>query len=208
MKGIAEGLNHLHHHSPLASQRVPHANLKSSNILIHHHKPQNDYQPKLTDFGFLPLLSSRKSSAKLAVSRAPESFPSSSSGGGSYQGGGATFGRGKITSKADVYCFGIVLLEIITGRIPGKVSPGGEGGGKEEDVFGDLSDWVRMVVNSDWTTDILAAEVRSAKEGHEEMLRLTRIALECTDMAPERRPRMSEVVRRIEEIEQRIHEYD
>ena len=50
------------------------------------------------------------------------------------------FGLGKkVMKKGDVYCFGIIVLEVITGKMPGE----------EED----LSDWVRMVVNNDWSTD-------------------------------------------------------
>ena len=102
----------------------------------------------------------------------------------------------KLSHKADVYCFGIVLLEIITGRIPGEISPA------SQETMDDLSDWVRMVVNTDWSTDILDAEIVAATEGHNEMLKLTEIALECTDVAPETRPKMSEVLQRIEDIEQ------
>ncbi|KAJ7975494.1 LRR receptor-like kinase [Quillaja saponaria] len=179
VKEIAKGLAFLHQSLP--SHKVPHANLKSSNVLIH----QNDRNchSKLTDFGFLPLLPTRKLSEKLAISKSPE------------------FAQGKkLTHKADVYCFGIILLEIITGRIPGEIS-----GGSEE-TTGDLSDWVRMVVNNDWSTDILDVEIQAANEGHDEMLKLTEIALECTDMTPEKRPKMSEVLRRIEEIEKKKKE--
>ncbi|XP_059626270.1 probable leucine-rich repeat receptor-like protein kinase At1g68400 [Cornus florida] len=176
IKDIAKGLNFLHQSLP--SHKVPHANLKSSNVLIMKRDNQN-YQSKLTDFGFLPLLPSRRSSQKLAVGKVPE------------------FSQGKkLTHKADVYCFGIIVLEVITGKIPGQIS----GGIENKLVIDDLSDWVRTVVNNDWSTDILDMEILGAKEGHDEMLKLTEIALECTDMAPERRPKMSEVLRRIEDI--------
>jgi hypothetical protein len=127
----------------------------------------------------LPLLPSRKLSERLAVGRSPE------------------FCQGKkLTHKADVYCFGIILLEVITGKIPGGTSP--EGNYEKAD---DLSDWVRMVVNNDWSTDILDVEILASREGHNEMMKLTEIALQCTDMAPEKRPKMSEVLIRIEEID-------
>lgn len=72
-------------------------------------------------------------------------------------------------------------------------------GADDED---DLSEWVRMVVNNDWSTDILDVEIVGAREGHDEMLKLTQIALHCTDTAPEKRPKMSDVLKRIEEMEQ------
>lgn len=178
IKDIAKGLAFLHR--SLASHKVPHSNLKSSNVLIY--KDSGSYRTKLTNYGFLPLLPDKRSSQELAIGRSPE------------------FGKErKLNHKADVYCFGIIILEVITGRNPGEITPAhdDETAGNE-----DLSEWVRTVVNYDWSTDILDVEILATKEGHEEMLKLTEIALECTDIAPEKRPKMSEVLRRIEEIEQ------
>lgn len=174
IRDIAKGLAFLHQSLP--SNKVPHGNLKSSNVLIQ----QDNYHSKLSDFGFLPLLPCRKHSEMLAVAKSPE------------------FIRGKkLSNKADVYCFGIILLEIITGRIPGEIS--------DDEIStttggGDLSDWVRMVVSSDWSTDILDVEILAATEGHDDMLKLTEIALECTDLIPEKRPKMTQVLQRIQEI--------
>ncbi|KAJ1383009.1 Protein kinase domain [Sesbania bispinosa] len=175
IKDIAKGLAFLHH--SLSSHKVPHANLKSSNVLIHQNS--QGYHSKLTDYGFLLLLPAKKDTEKLAISKSPE------------------FVKGKkLTHKADVYCFGIIMLEIITGKIPGQIL------GEVEETANDLSDWVRTVVNNDWSTDILDLEILAEKEGHDAMLNLTELALECTDMTPEKRPKMSVVLRRIEEIEQ------
>lgn len=106
----------------------------------------------------------------------------------------------RLTHKADVYCFGIILLEIITGKIPGEITSGFQG--EDGSSINNLSDWVKMVVNNDWSPDILDMEILSSKEGHEEMLKLTELALQCTDLAPESRPNMSQVLEKIEEIEQ------
>nr|GME03266.1 probable leucine-rich repeat receptor-like protein kinase At1g68400 [Ipomoea batatas]GME09119.1 probable leucine-rich repeat receptor-like protein kinase At1g68400 [Ipomoea batatas] len=179
VKDIAKGLAYLH--DSLPSHKAPHGNIASSNILILHRDDNHRqaYQPKLADYGLLPLLPSRESSARLAVARSPEF----------YQGK-------KLSGKADVYCFGIVLLEVITGKSPStlQASPGNADGG-------DLTDWVKAVVNNDWSTDILDLEILADKEGYDEMLKLTDLALQCTDTQPERRPTMGQVLRRIEEIE-------
>ncbi|XP_045818837.1 probable inactive receptor kinase At2g26730 isoform X1 [Trifolium pratense] len=182
IKDIAKGLDFLHQY--LSSHKVPHANLKSTNILIH--QDNQGYHSKLIDYGFLPLLSSsKKYEEKLAISKSPE------------------FVKGKkLTHKTDVYCFGIIMLEIITGKIPGHIL----GDEVEEITTNDLSDWVRTVVNNDWSTDILDLEILADREGHDAMLNLTEIALECTDMIPENRPKMSVVLRKIEEMEQIIKE--
>ncbi|PNY15357.1 putative LRR receptor-like protein kinase [Trifolium pratense] len=182
IKDIAKGLDFLHQY--LSSHKVPHANLKSTNVLIH--QDNQGYHSKLIDYGFLPLLSSsKKNEEKLAISKSPE------------------FVKGKkLTHKTDVYCFGIIMLEIITGKIPGHIL----GDEVEEITTNDLSDWVRTVVNNDWSTDILDLEILADREGHDAMLNLTEIALECTDMIPENRPKMSVVLRKIEEMEQIIKE--
>ncbi|GAU22510.1 hypothetical protein TSUD_296290, partial [Trifolium subterraneum] len=182
IKDIAKGLDFLHQY--LSSHKVPHANLKSSNVLIH--QDNQGYHSKLIDYGFLPLLSSsKKNEEKLAISKSPEFFKGK-----------------KLTHKTDVYCFGIIMLEIITGKIPGHIL----GDEVEEVTTNDLSDWVRTVVNNDWSTDILDLEILAEREGHDAMLNLTEIALECTDMIPENRPKMSVVLRKIEEIEQMMKE--
>ena len=162
-KGIARGLAYLHHSLP--SHRVPHANLKSSNILIH-----DSNHPKLTGFGFLPLFHSPQQAQKLAVGRTPE------------------FSQGKrLNHKADIYCLGVVLLEIITGRTP-------------EEHEGGLPEWVTSVIMNELSTEIFDLEIVAERERHEEMLKLTNIALQCTALEPGRRPNISVVVEKIEEI--------
>ena len=69
-------------------------------------------------------------------------------------------------TKLIVYCFGIIILEIITGR--------GRTSSKDDEIAQDLSDWVRMVMNNDWSTNILDVEIVGAREGHNEMLSKTR----------------------------------
>ncbi|WCJ29161.1 Leucine-rich repeat protein kinase family protein [Euphorbia peplus] len=171
IKDIAKGLAFLHRSLP--KHKVPHGNLKSSNILIHKHN--QSYHSKLTNYGFLPLFPSKKSFQTLAIGRSPE------------------FSEGKkLTRKTDIYCFGIVLLEIITGRIPEE-----EDGEKIED----LSDWVKSVVNNDWSTDILDVEILGSREGHDQMLKLTEMALECTDLEPLNRPKITQLLTRIQEID-------
>lgn len=166
MKGVAKGLIFLHR--SLSSQKTPHGNLKSSNVLVSFTgEPTN---VKLTDFGYIPLLPSQKS--KLAIGKCPE----------------IVNGK-KPTHKSDVYCFGVLLLEVITGKVPG-----------DENNNEDISDWVRGVLNTDWSMDIFDLEILADKDGHEDMFKIAELALECTDVLPERRPKMTQILIRLEEI--------
>ncbi|OEL14892.1 Serine/threonine-protein kinase [Dichanthelium oligosanthes] len=100
--GAARGLEYLH------DRGVIYRDLKSSNILL-----DADYSPRLSDFGLAKLLPAASSSSS--------SSSSGSSSSGKVMG---TYGycapeylrTGKLSVKADVYSFGVLLLELITGR--------------------------------------------------------------------------------------------
>ncbi|WOL09833.1 putative leucine-rich repeat receptor-like protein kinase [Canna indica] len=168
-KGIARGLTHLHQCLPF--HEVPHANLKSSNVLIVHGNDNEDYHPKLGDLGFQPILSSSEI-YKLAIGMVPVVSQDK---------------KYALTHKADVFCFGLVLLEVISGRVPG------EG---EEDLVG----WVRSNVSEDGSTEFLDLEIVAEKESHADMMQLIELALDCVEVDPQRRPMMNDVLKRIEEI--------
>lgn len=162
IKEVAKGMEFLHAHGSL---RVPHGNLKSSNVMVIIQR-DDTIQVKLTEYGLLGVIMGDK----LSVGTTPE------------------FGDGKkVTRKADVYCFGILVLEIMTGKAP---SPSQR----------DLSGWVRAAVTNDWSTDVLDVEILGEKDGYDDMLKLTEIALECTDDMPERRPTMTQVLTMLQDI--------
>ncbi|KAJ0896338.1 putative protein kinase RLK-Pelle-LRR-III family [Helianthus annuus] len=85
---VACGLEHLHSHN------LSHGNIKSNNILL-----SLGYQAYLSESGLIQVVSS--STPSLSGYRAPELIDT------------------RITSKeADVYSFGILILEILTGKDP------------------------------------------------------------------------------------------
>ncbi|KAD0267388.1 hypothetical protein E3N88_44537 [Mikania micrantha] len=165
MKDVAKGLTFLH--QSLSSQKTPHGNLKSSNVLVSF--TNGTARAKLSDFGYLPLLPSLKS--RFAIRKCPEVMEGK-----------------KPTHQSDIYSFGILVLEVITGKL------------SEDDENEDLSDWVRGVVDSDWSMDIFDLEILVEKDGHEDMLKIAKLALECTQVSPERRPNMTQILNRFEEI--------
>lgn len=94
----------------------------------------------------------------------------------------------KVTEKCDIYSYGVVLLELLTGRAP--VQPLEQGG--------DLVTWVRTHIrnhNNTLTPGILDNRVDLEDQitvNH--MLTVLKIALLCTSMSPSERPSMREVV--------------
>ncbi|KAL6575085.1 hypothetical protein OROMI_012370 [Orobanche minor] len=95
---VARGMEYLH---SLAHQSFIHRDLKSSNILL-----GDDFRAKVSDFGLV----------KLAPDGEKKSLATRLAG---------TFGylapeyavMGKITTKADVFSFGVVLMELLTGMM-------------------------------------------------------------------------------------------
>ncbi|KAL1564354.1 putative serine/threonine-protein kinase PBL5 [Salvia divinorum] len=95
--GVAEALDYLHS----SAEPIIHRDVKSSNILL-----SDDFEPQLSDFGLSTWASSlhhmcTSNVAGTFVYLAPECFM-----------------NGKLNEKLDVYAFGVVLLELLTGRKP------------------------------------------------------------------------------------------
>lgn len=92
----------------------------------------------------------------------------------------------KVTEKCDIYSYGVVLLELLTGKAP--VQPLEEGG--------DLVTWVRNYIRAHaLSSEILDTRLNLKNDvtvNH--MITVLKIALMCTSMSPYDRPTMREVV--------------
>ncbi|KAG7024598.1 Receptor protein-tyrosine kinase CEPR1, partial [Cucurbita argyrosperma subsp. argyrosperma] len=164
--GIAQGLAYLHHD---LSPSIIHRDIKTTNILLDVH-----YQPKVADFGIAKVLQARagKDSTTTVIAGtygylAPEYAYSS-----------------KATTKCDVYSFGIVLMELITGKKP------------VEAEFGENKNIIYWVSNKVDTKEG-AVEVLDKKVSlsfKDEMIQVLKIAIRCTYKNPALRPTMKDVV--------------
>uniref|UniRef100_A0A0D9XNS0 non-specific serine/threonine protein kinase n=1 Tax=Leersia perrieri TaxID=77586 RepID=A0A0D9XNS0_9ORYZ len=95
--GVAKGLAYLHHE---CLEWVIHCNLKPENILL-----DKNLEPKITDFGLAKLLSRSASNQNVSRARGTIGYiaPEWISG-------------LPITAKVDVYSYGVILLELVSGR--------------------------------------------------------------------------------------------
>ena len=103
--GVARGLPWLHHH---CNPCIIHRNISSKCILLY-----EDHEPKISDFGFARLLNPENSHLTVSLDGNVD---------------GSTYiapeykHRLVATPKGDVYCFGMVLLELISGKTPAEVA--------------------------------------------------------------------------------------
>ncbi|XP_058218956.1 probable LRR receptor-like serine/threonine-protein kinase At1g56140 isoform X5 [Rhododendron vialii] len=162
--GVARGLAYLHEESRL---RIVHRDVKAGNILL-----DSDLNSKISDFGLAKLYDDKKTHISTRVAGtigylAPEYAM-----------------RGQLTEKADVYGFGVVALEIVSGRQNSDSSL------EEEKTC--LLEWAWHLHESNHTVQLADANLSEFNE--EEVKQVIGVALLCTQASPQLRPSMSRAV--------------
>ncbi|GMH23177.1 hypothetical protein Nepgr_025020 [Nepenthes gracilis] len=174
--GAARGLACIH--TQYSSSKIPHGNVKSSNILL-----DKNGVACISDFGLSLLLNPAHAIARLGGYRAPEQAETK-----------------KLSQQADVYSFGVLLLEVLTGRAPSQFQLSAQPPAGEEPPADDLPKWVRSVVRDEWTAEVFDEELLRYKNIEEELVAMLQVAMVCVATQPEKRPSMVEVTKMVEEI--------
>ncbi|XP_073035986.1 probable leucine-rich repeat receptor-like protein kinase IMK3 [Primulina eburnea] len=170
-KDVARGLLYLH-----TKVGITHGNLTSSNVLLDEHK-----NAKISDYGLSLLMSSAANANVIATSgalgyRAPELSELK-----------------KATTKSDIYSFGVIMLELLTGKPPGDVDNG---------IIGmDLPQWVASIVKKEWTKGVFDVELmRDQSVSGDELMSTLKLALNCVELSPSDRPEALQILWQLEEI--------
>ncbi|XP_020106305.1 proline-rich receptor-like protein kinase PERK13 [Ananas comosus] len=171
--GSARGLAYLHED---CHPRIIHRDIKSANILL-----DDSFEAKVADFGLAKLTNDTSTHVSTRVVgtfgyMAPEYAAS-----------------GKLTDRSDVFSFGVVLLELITGRKPVDISQ----------PLGDesLVEWARpLLVHALETGDFkeLVDPALGNNFARSEMLRMIEAAAACVRHSAPNRPRMMQVLRALD----------
>ncbi|GFP85123.1 glycerophosphodiester phosphodiesterase protein kinase domain-containing gdpdl2 [Phtheirospermum japonicum] len=167
--GVARGIEYLHRGCDI---QILHFDIKPHNILL-----DDNFTPKISDFGLAKLYSTENNTVTLTAARgtigyvAPELI-NRSIGGVSY--------------KADVYSFGMLLMEMV--GLNRHITA------NDEESSQYFPDWIYNRFNKDKDIETGDADIENNDNDDNEGV----VGLWCIQMSPADRPSMSEVVKLLE----------
>lgn len=155
-------------HEELRNYGIAHGNLKSTNILL-----DKDMEPCISEYGLMVVENDEDQSVEFS---SDSIRPNNTT-------------RRYSAFKVDIYAFGVILLEMLTGKI---VQNGGF----------DLGKWVHSVVREEWTVEVFDKALLSEGANEERMVSLLQVALKCMNPSPEARPSIGQIATFINSIKE------
>ncbi|XP_073155161.1 protein kinase STUNTED-like isoform X2 [Henckelia pumila] len=164
--GVAEALDYLHN----TAEPIIHRDVKSSNILL-----SDDFEPQLADFGLATWASS--CSHHIGASDVTGTFGYLAP---------EYFMHGKLDEKIDVYAFGVVLLELLSGRKP---IDNGHPTGQESLVM-----WARHILKKGDISELQDPDL-AGKYDNDQVEKIVSAATLCIRDSPQSRPEISLILK-------------
>ncbi|KAJ4843233.1 hypothetical protein Tsubulata_008738 [Turnera subulata] len=177
----AKGFAWLHHN---CNPRILHRNISSKCILL-----DADFEPKISDFGLARLMN--------PIDTHLSTFVNGEFGDLGYV--APEYTRTLVaTPKGDVYSFGTVLLELVTGEKPTSVSRA------PESFKGNLVEWIMQLSGNSQLHDAIDKSL-VGKGVDNETFQFLKVACRCVLPAPKERPTMFEVYQLLRSIGEQYH---
>ncbi|XP_042375480.1 LEAF RUST 10 DISEASE-RESISTANCE LOCUS RECEPTOR-LIKE PROTEIN KINASE-like 2.5 isoform X2 [Zingiber officinale] len=173
-KGIAQGLEYLHRG---CNTRIVHFDIKPHNILL-----DQDFHPKISDFGLAKMCLRKDSIISTMAMRgtpgyiAPELFSRS---------------FGVISSKSDVYSYGMMILEMVGGRKNFKSMAD-----HSSEIY--FPDWVYDNFDKYYDASLVSPETDANPKTKEIAKKMIIVGLWCIQIKSENRPSISMVINMLE----------
>lgn len=172
--GSARGLAFLHHS---CIPHIIHRDMKSSNVLL-----DENFEARVSDFGMARLVSALDTHLSVStLAGTPGYVPPEY-----YQ----SF---RCTTRGDVYSYGVILLELLSGKRPIDPSEFGE----DNNLVG----WAKQLEREKRSSEIVDPELLREKSCEFELYHYLKVAFDCLEDRPFRRPTMIQVMAMYKELQ-------
>lgn len=178
VRGIARGLAHVHHG---LDKPIIHRDIKASNILL-----DKNFEAHIADFGLARRIEGSHSHVSTQVAGTMGYLPPE-----------YVQGATMATTMGDVYSFGVLVLEVVSGKRPSNPLMDDDEGGREVR----LVEWISKMARKGRFLEILDASL--ARDGGVEMnvaVEVVKIGLKCAEERWKERPTMSDVVVELDRV--------